>query len=122
MIDIILTRKSDRFEDRRIAFCEQEYVGFSALQDLWIFSLTNTSWTAMQHTQNFSTARDSFLASLGSVLASSMRHVVTPSTADGAYHFYENVYFQIYFISEAVCKSCLSYKIGFKTYFLLRFR
>ncbi|BBN07833.1 hypothetical protein MPTK1_4g06720 [Marchantia polymorpha subsp. ruderalis] len=67
--------------------------------DEWnIFGFVN------QHTQNFSTARDSFLASLGSVLASSMRHVVTPSTADGAYHFYENVYFQIYFISEAKYK------------------
>ncbi|KAL3688199.1 hypothetical protein R1sor_014508 [Riccia sorocarpa] len=53
-----------------------------------------------EHTQNFSVARDSFLAHLGSVLASSMRHVVTPSTADGAYHYYENIYFQIYFISQ----------------------
>ncbi|KAL2630290.1 hypothetical protein R1flu_014976 [Riccia fluitans] len=53
-----------------------------------------------EHTQNFSVARDSFLAHLGSVLASSMRHVITPSTADGAYHFYENIYFQLYFVSQ----------------------
>ncbi|CAM6088218.1 unnamed protein product [Calypogeia fissa] len=53
-----------------------------------------------QNTVKFSAARDSFLAHLGSVLTSAMRHVVTPSTADGAFHFYETVTFEVYFITQ----------------------
>eukprot|EP00250_Pteridium_aquilinum_P008458 c17961_g1_i1 orf=474-3365(-) len=58
----------------------------------------------MQHIHNYSVARDWFLANLGAVLWSSMKHVVTPSTADGAFHFYEKVHFQIFVITQEKVK------------------
>lgn len=58
----------------------------------------------MQHIGNYSVARDWFLANLGAVLWSSMKHVVTPSTADGAFHFYEKVHFQIFVITQEKVK------------------
>ncbi|KAH7437926.1 hypothetical protein KP509_05G095700 [Ceratopteris richardii] len=54
----------------------------------------------MQPIRNYSVARDWFLANLGAVLWSSMKHVVTPSTADGAFHYYEKLHFQIYIITQ----------------------
>lgn len=57
-----------------------------------------------QHIHNFSVARDWFLANLAATLWSSMKHVVTPSTADGAFHFYEKVHFKIYVITQEKIK------------------
>ncbi|MCO5572253.1 hypothetical protein L7F22_026006 [Adiantum nelumboides] len=54
----------------------------------------------LQPIRNYSVARDWFLANMGAVLWSSMKHVVTPSTADGAFHYYEKVHFQIYVITQ----------------------
>ncbi|CAI5534348.1 unnamed protein product [Closterium sp. Naga37s-1] len=45
-------------------------------------------------------AWDMLMAELASTLASAMRHVITPSTAAGAYHFYERVSFHLYIISH----------------------
>ena len=56
----------------------------------------------LQKTEDFSTSRDSFLSHLGAILSSSMKHVVTPSTADGAFHYYEKIVFQIYVITQEV--------------------
>ncbi|CAN6485674.1 unnamed protein product [Victoria cruziana] len=49
---------------------------------------------------NYTVARDTFLAHLGATLWESMRHVISPSTADGAYHHYEKISFQLYFITQ----------------------
>ncbi|CAI5941946.1 unnamed protein product [Closterium sp. NIES-64] len=45
-------------------------------------------------------AWDMLMAELAATLASAMRHVITPSTAAGAYHFYERVSFHLYIISH----------------------
>lgn len=55
-----------------------------------------------QGIQNYTVARDSFLAHLGSTLWGSMRHIIAPSIADGAYHYYEKVSFQLFFITQEV--------------------
>ncbi|KAL5699775.1 hypothetical protein ACHQM5_030632 [Ranunculus cassubicifolius] len=49
--------------------------------------------------QNYTVARDTFLAHLGSTLWGSMRHIISPSIADGAYHYYEKISFQLFFIT-----------------------
>ncbi|KAG0568443.1 hypothetical protein KC19_6G020200 [Ceratodon purpureus] len=56
----------------------------------------------------FSLSRDSFLAHLASTLSGSMKHLVTPSTADGAFHYYEKIVFQIYIITQERMKSAVS--------------
>ncbi|KAI4313424.1 hypothetical protein L6164_026408 [Bauhinia variegata] len=50
--------------------------------------------------QNYTVARDTFLAHLGSTLWGSMRHIVSPSIADGAFHYYEKISFQLFFITQ----------------------
>ncbi|KAL6977935.1 hypothetical protein U1Q18_026721 [Sarracenia purpurea var. burkii] len=50
--------------------------------------------------QNYTVARDAFLAHLGATLWGSMRHIIAPSTADGAYHYYEKISFQLFFITQ----------------------
>lgn len=50
--------------------------------------------------QNYTVARDTFLAHLGSILWGSMRHVITPSVADGRFHFYEQISYQLFFITQ----------------------
>ncbi|KAG9450142.1 hypothetical protein H6P81_010107 [Aristolochia fimbriata] len=62
------------------------------------------SWNLFSDTsedhQNYTVARDSFLAHLGATLWGSMRHIISPSVADGAYHYYEKISFQLFFITE----------------------
>ncbi|KAG0625344.1 hypothetical protein M758_2G047100 [Ceratodon purpureus] len=53
----------------------------------------------------FSLSRDSFLAHLASTLSGSMKHLITPSTADGAFHYYEKIVFQIYVITQEKLKN-----------------
>lgn len=48
-------------------------------------------------------ARDTFLAHLGATLWGSMRHIVSPSLAEGAFHYYEKISFQLFFITQEVC-------------------
>ncbi|KAL3625239.1 hypothetical protein CASFOL_030693 [Castilleja foliolosa] len=50
--------------------------------------------------QNYTVARDTFLSHLGATLWGSLRHVVSPSLADGAFHYYEKVSFQLFFITQ----------------------
>ncbi|KAJ7540824.1 hypothetical protein O6H91_10G032800 [Diphasiastrum complanatum] len=57
-----------------------------------------------EQVQNFSVARDSFLAHMGATLSSAMKHVITPSTSDGAYHYYEKINFQLYIVTEEKLK------------------
>ncbi|GAV83140.1 hypothetical protein CFOL_v3_26591 [Cephalotus follicularis] len=55
--------------------------------------------------QNYTVARDTFLAHLGATLWGSMRHIVSPSIADGAYHYYEKISFQLFFITQEKVRS-----------------
>lgn len=50
--------------------------------------------------QNYTVARDTFLSHLGATLLGSMRHIISPSVADGAFHFYEKISFQLFFITQ----------------------
>ncbi|XP_010443525.1 PREDICTED: uncharacterized protein LOC104735173 isoform X1 [Camelina sativa] len=50
--------------------------------------------------QSYTVARDSFLAHLGATLWGSMRHIISPSVADGAFHHYEKISFQLVFITQ----------------------
>lgn len=59
----------------------------------------------VQEFQNYTVARDTFLAHLGATLWGSMRHIISPSVADGAFHHYEKISFQLVFITQEVC-SC----------------
>lgn len=61
----------------------------------------------LQEYQSYNVARDTFLSHLGATLWSSMRHVVAPSIADGAYHYYDKISFQIYFITQDVSIRCI---------------
>ncbi|XP_050372291.1 uncharacterized protein LOC126790182 [Argentina anserina] len=50
--------------------------------------------------QNYTIARDTFLSHLGATLWGSMRHIISPSVADGAFHHYDTVSFQLFFITQ----------------------
>ncbi|XP_062115255.1 uncharacterized protein LOC133829565 [Humulus lupulus] len=50
--------------------------------------------------QNYTVARDTFLADLGATLWGSMRHIISPSMAEGAFHYYEKISFQLFFITQ----------------------
>lgn len=63
-----------------------------------------------QEFQNYTVARDTFLAHLGATLWGSMRHIISPSVADGAFHHYEKISFQLFFITQEVCNICLRMK------------
>lgn len=67
------------------------------------------SWNLFSDTieefQNYTVARDNFLSHLGSTLWGSMRHVIAPSVADGAFHFYEQISYQLYFITQDKVKN-----------------
>lgn len=47
-------------------------------------------------------ARDTFLAQLGATLWGSMRHIISPSIAEGAYHYHEKISFQLFMITPEV--------------------
>lgn len=50
--------------------------------------------------KNYTVARDTFLAHLGATVWGSMRHIISPSVADGAFHHYEKISFQLVFITQ----------------------
>ncbi|GKV20534.1 hypothetical protein SLEP1_g30641 [Rubroshorea leprosula] len=50
--------------------------------------------------QNYTVARDTFLAHLGATLWGSMRHIISPSVSDGAFHYYEKISYQLFFITQ----------------------
>ncbi|QCD95187.1 hypothetical protein DEO72_LG5g3280 [Vigna unguiculata] len=66
------------------------------------------SWNLFSDTHeefhNYTVARDSFLAHLGATLWGSMRHIVSPSVADGAFHYYEKISFQLFFVTQEKVK------------------
>ncbi|XP_076910553.1 uncharacterized protein LOC143568236 isoform X1 [Bidens hawaiensis] len=53
-----------------------------------------------EHSHNYTVARDTFLAHMGATLWGSMRHIISPSIADGAFHHYEKISFQLFFITQ----------------------
>ncbi|KAL8223516.1 hypothetical protein R6Q57_018991 [Mikania cordata] len=53
-----------------------------------------------EDSQNYTVARDTFLAHMGATLWGSMRHIISPSLADGAFHHYEKISFQLFFITQ----------------------
>ncbi|GFZ21627.1 hypothetical protein Acr_29g0007890 [Actinidia rufa] len=58
----------------------------------------------LEESQNYTVARDAFLAQLGATLWGSMRHIIAPSMADGAFHHYEKISFQLFIITEEKVK------------------
>jgi len=56
----------------------------------------------VQEFQNYTVARDTFLSHLGATLWGSMRHIISPSIADGAFHYYDEISFQLFFITQEV--------------------
>lgn len=73
----------------------------------------------LQEYKSYNVARDTFLSHLGATLWGSMRHVVAPSIADGAYHYYDKISFQLYFITQDVRIRCIFFL--FLLFDLLRF-
>ncbi|KAF6146647.1 hypothetical protein GIB67_008933 [Kingdonia uniflora] len=55
---------------------------------------------SIQEFRNYTDARDTFLAHMGATLWGSMRHIISPSVADGAFHYYETISFQLFFITQ----------------------
>ncbi|TYI12924.1 hypothetical protein ES332_A08G022900v1 [Gossypium tomentosum] len=62
------------------------------------------SWNLFSDTheefQNYTVARDTFLAQLGATLWGSVRHIISPSVSDGAFHYYEKISYQLFFITK----------------------
>ncbi|XP_047971385.1 uncharacterized protein LOC125214411 [Salvia hispanica] len=59
-----------------------------------LFSDTNEEF------QNYTVARDTFLSHLGATLWGSLRHIISPSLAEGAFHYYEKISFQLFFVTQ----------------------
>lgn len=64
--------------------------------------------------QNYTVARDAFLAHLGATLWGSMRHIIAPSMAEGAFHHYEKVSFQLFFITQEKVKNVKQLPVDLK--------
>lgn len=64
--------------------------------------------------QNYTVARDNFLAHLGATLWSSMRRVIAPCTADGRYHYYEKISFQLFFVTQENVRSIKKLPVDLK--------
>ncbi|XP_020148771.1 uncharacterized protein [Aegilops tauschii subsp. strangulata] len=70
--------------------------------------------TSEEH-HSYTVARDSFLAHLGSTLWGSMRHVVAPSVSHRAYHYYEKLSFQLYFVTQEKVRTIKQLPINVKS-------
>ncbi|XP_010545474.1 PREDICTED: uncharacterized protein LOC104817833 isoform X2 [Tarenaya hassleriana] len=64
--------------------------------------------------QNYTVARDTFLAHLGATLWGSMRHIISPSVADGAFHHYEKISFQLFFITQEKARNIKQLPVDLK--------
>ncbi|KAL9263611.1 hypothetical protein AKJ16_DCAP08394 [Drosera capensis] len=64
--------------------------------------------------QNYTVARDNFLAHLGATLWASMRRVIAPCTADGRYHYYEKISFQLFFVTQENVRSIKKLPVDLK--------
>ncbi|GFP82154.1 hypothetical protein PHJA_000358700 [Phtheirospermum japonicum] len=65
--------------------------------------------------QNYTVARDTFLSHLGATLWGSLRHIVSPSLADGAFHYYEKVSFQLFFITQEKTRNIKQLPVDLKS-------
>lgn len=65
--------------------------------------------------KNYTVARDTFLAHLGATLWGSMRHIISPSLADGAFHYYEKISFQLFFITQEKFRNIEQLPVDLKT-------
>nr|XP_016445180.1 PREDICTED: uncharacterized protein LOC107770391 [Nicotiana tabacum] len=65
--------------------------------------------------KNYTVARDTFLAHLGATLWGSMRHIISPSLADGAFHYYEKISFQLFFITQEKFRNIKQLPVDLKT-------
>ncbi|XP_074285242.1 uncharacterized protein LOC141610855 [Silene latifolia] len=63
---------------------------------------------------NYTVARDTFLAHLGSILRGSMKHIIAPSVADGAFHFYDQISYQLFFITQDKIRSIKQLPVDLK--------
>lgn len=64
--------------------------------------------------QNYTVARDTFLAHLGSKLWGSMRHIISPSVSDGAFHHYEKISYQLFFVTPEKYKNIRQLPVDLK--------
>ncbi|KAJ4709143.1 Transmembrane protein [Melia azedarach] len=69
---------------------------------------------AQEEFQNYTVARDTFLAHLGATLWGSMRHIISPSIAEGAFHYYESISFQLFFITQEKVKNVKQLPVDLK--------
>lgn len=76
------------------------------------------SWNLFSDTheefQNYTVARDTFLAQLGATLWGSMRHIISPSIAEGAYHYHEKISFQLFMITPEKVRSIKQLPVDLK--------
>ncbi|CAD6251036.1 unnamed protein product [Miscanthus lutarioriparius] len=77
------------------------------------------SWNLFRDTKvehhSYTVAHDSFLAQLGSMLWGSMRHVIAPSASHRAYHYYEKLSFQLYFVTQEKVRSIKQLPVNVKS-------
>ncbi|KAK9741561.1 hypothetical protein RND81_03G113500 [Saponaria officinalis] len=69
---------------------------------------------AHETSHNYTVARDTFLAHLGSTLRGSMKHIITPSVADGAFHFYDQISYQLFFVTPDKVKNVKQLPVDLK--------
>lgn len=65
--------------------------------------------------KNYTVARDTFLAHLGATLWGSLRHIISPSLSDGAFHYYEKISFQLFFITQERVKNVKQLPVDLKS-------
>ncbi|CAL5058310.1 unnamed protein product [Urochloa decumbens] len=77
------------------------------------------NWNLFRDTKeehhSYTVAHDSFLAQLGSMLWGSMRHVIAPSVSHRAYHYYEKLSFQLYFVTQEKVRSIKQLPVNVKS-------
>ncbi|XP_071716090.1 uncharacterized protein [Rutidosis leptorrhynchoides] len=94
-----LKTELESFEnDESVESHKQKAVDALKRMESWnLFSDNNNNH---EEIHNYTVARDTFLAHMGATLWGSMRHVISPSIADGAFHLYEKISFQLFFITQ----------------------
>lgn len=82
--------------DESVELHKQKAVDALKRMESWNLFSDNT----YEDFHNYTVARDTFLAHMGATLWGSMRHIISPSIADGAFHHYEKISFQLFFITQ----------------------
>ncbi|KAL7091949.1 hypothetical protein ACP275_12G135800 [Erythranthe tilingii] len=70
---------------------------------------------ANEEFQNYTVARDTFLSQMGATLWGSLRHIISPSLADGAFHYYDKISFQLFFITQEKTRSIKQLPLDLKS-------